>query len=227
MTRVRAPVQAAEALGAIADPSTLPVLDEFTSDARSEVAETCAIASRRVRWVLERDAAGDAAAGLRDRNNPYDSVDPAPAARVIAREEIPAFAAALVDTSLPLFDRYKAMFSLRNAAERAPRAAVLALCEGFKDASPLFRHEVAYVLGQLAHAAAVPALKALTEDVNEHDMVRHEAAEALGAIGTGECVEFLGAFTGNEVPTMLRESCQVARDVVDYWTAGEAKEVVC
>ena len=70
----------------------------------------------------------------------------------------------------------------------------------------------------------MPALKARTEDVNEHDMVRHEAAEALGAIGTGECVDFLGAFTGEDVPTMLRESCQVARDVVDYWTAGETKE---
>ena len=177
-----------------------------------------------MRWVAERDAAGDAGAAARDRNNPYASVDPAPAARVILKEEIPAFAAALLDTTLPLFDRYKAMFSLRNAAERAPRAAVLALCAGFGDASPLFRHEIAYVLGQLAHDAAVPALKARTADAAEHDMVRHEAAEALGAIGTGECVDFLAAYTGADVPTMLRESAEVARDVVDYWAAGEGKE---
>ena len=103
--------------------------------------------------------------------------------------------------------------------------AVLALCAGFADASPLFRHEIAYVLGQLAHAAAVPALKARTEDAAEHDMVRHEAAEALGAIGTGECVEFLEAFTGADAPVMLRESCEVARDVVDYWNSGEAVAV--
>jgi deoxyhypusine monooxygenase len=45
------------------------------------------------------------------------------------------------------------------------------------------------VLGQLQHAASVPALQACVEDAAEHEMVRHEAAEALGAVGTGECVE--------------------------------------
>lgn len=38
--------------------------------------------------------------------------------------------------------------------------------------------------------------------------VRHEAAEALGAIGDSECVEFLRRFEGAEAE-MLRESCQV------------------
>ena len=215
--------QCAEALGAIADPATLPDLDAFAADARPEVAETCAGAARRVRWVLEQAAPG---AAKRDENNPYDSVDPAPAARVIAASEVPALAAQLVDGALPLFDRYKAMFSLRNAGSRA---AVLALCEGFRDPSPLFRHEVAYVLGQLQHKASIPALVERTRDGAEHEMVRHEAAEALGAIGTGECVEVLEAFTGPECPTMLRESCVVAMDAADYWAAsgggGEAPAV--
>jgi deoxyhypusine monooxygenase len=209
--------EAAEALGAIADESTLADLDAFSGDASAEVAETCCIAARRVRWVLESGAP----AGKEDAN-PFHSVDPAPSQRVIARDEVPAFAAALIDASLPLFERYKAMFSLRNAGSKA---AVLALCAGFQDASPLFRHEVAYVLGQLAHAASIPALMARTRDEGEHDMVRHEAAEALGAIGTGECVDFLAAYDAEGVPLMLRESCQVARDVVDYWAQGEeAKE---
>ncbi len=206
--------QCAEALGAIADPATLPDLDAFTSDARAEVAETCTIAARRVRWVLEQ---ASPAAAKRDENNPYHSVDPAPAARVIAPAEVPALAAQLVDGALPLFERYKAMFSLRNAGSRA---AVLALCDGFRDPSPLFRHEVAYVLGQLQHKASIPALVERTRDEGEHEMVRHEAAEALGAIGTGECVEVLGAYTGAECPTMLRESCVVAMDAADYWAGG-------
>ena len=50
------------------------------------------------------------------------------------------------DQALPLFDRYKAMFSLRN---NGSKAAVVALTTAFADPSPLFRHEVAYVLGQL------------------------------------------------------------------------------
>jgi deoxyhypusine monooxygenase len=210
-------LQCAEALGAIADPSVLEVLEAFCSDGSAEVAETCSIAVRRVKDVLERSAAGEEGAEKKDEANPYESVDPAPAKRVITREEVPAFAAQLLDTSLPLFERYKAMFSLRNAGSKS---AVLALCAGFADASPLFRHEVAYVLGQLQHAASVPALKARTQDPGEHEMVRHEAAEALGAIGNSECVEFLKAYTGQECPVMLRESCTVALDAADYWSAA-------
>lgn len=48
-----------------------------------------------------------------------------------------------------------------------------------------------------------------------------QAAEALGAIGTGECVEFLQAYMDSST-VMLKESCQVALDVVDYWTGNEA-----
>lgn len=214
--------ESGEALGAIADPTTLEDLDAHCSDARPEVAETCSIAARRVRWVMEQQQAGSEGAAGKEADNPYESVDPAPSAKSIAKEDIPRYGAQLVDQSLPLFERYKAMFSLRNCGSKA---AVLALCAGFADPSPLFRHEVAYVLGQLQHAASVPALKARTEDAAEHEMVRHEAAEALGAIGTGECVEFLQKYTSAEQPVMLRESCEVALDVVDYWAAGaEAKE---
>jgi hypothetical protein len=42
--------------------------------------------------------------------------------------------------------------------------------------------QVAYVLGQLQNKAASAALSNLISDANEHPMVRHEAAEALGSI---------------------------------------------
>lgn len=42
--------------------------------------------------------------------------------------------------------------------------------------------QVAYVLGQLQNKAASAALSAILGNVNEHPMVRHEAAEALGSI---------------------------------------------
>lgn len=211
-------LKCAEALGAIGDALTLPSLDAGCGDKSAEVAETCAIAARRVRWVLERRSEGDDVAGGKEAENPYESVDPAPSKEKLTPEEIPTFGAQLLDSNLPLFERYKAMFSLRNAGSKA---AVLALCAGFQDASPLFRHEIAYVLGQLQHPASVPSLKLRTQDEGEHEMVRHEAAEALGAIGTSECVEFLKAYTGDLCPTMLRESCVVALDAVDYWAGGE------
>lgn len=99
-----------------------------------------------------------------------------------------------------------------------------ALCKGLNDASPLFRHEVAYVLGQLAHPASAEALKARVLDGAEHEMVRHEAAEALGAIGDEACVEFLQKYV-DDGTVMLRESCVVALDAADYWSAaGEGLE---
>lgn len=42
--------------------------------------------------------------------------------------------------------------------------------------------QVAYVLGQLQNKAASAALSNILRDLNEHAMVRHEAAEALGSI---------------------------------------------
>jgi len=41
---------------------------------------------------------------------------------------------------------------------------------------------VAYVLGQLQSKTALATLSKVLRDVNEHPMVRHEAAEALGSI---------------------------------------------
>ncbi len=75
------------------------------------------------------------------------------------------------------------MFSLRNYGTKN---AVLLLCEALKrenERNYLFKHEVCYALGQLKHDASTSALMSVVEDSNEHEMVRHEAAESLGAIG--------------------------------------------
>jgi deoxyhypusine monooxygenase len=50
----------------------------------------------------------------------------------------------------------------------------------------------------------------------EHRMVRHEAAEALGAIGTEECEEILKIYL-KDSQQVVRESCEVALDIIDYW----------
>jgi deoxyhypusine monooxygenase len=92
-----------------------------------------------------------------------------------------------------------------------------ALCTGFGDKSKLFRHEIAYVLGQMMEPATVPALFKVLQNESEHKMVRHEAAEALGAIGTEEAEMMLEKYKEDE-QTVVRESCEVALDVIDYWT---------
>ena len=61
-------------------------------------------------------------------------------------------------------------------------------------------------------------------DINEHNMVRHEAAEALGAIGTSDAEEVLKEYAENSsdnVPDVIKESCIVALDAADYWKKEE------
>ena len=57
------------------------------------------------------------------------------------------------------------------------------------------------------------------ENTSEHAMVRHEAAEALGAIG-GETVEKCLQLYLNDSEIVVKESCQVALDTIDYWTSN-------
>ena len=83
----------------------------------------------------------------------------------------------MMNTSLSLFERYRAIFALRNEASLGNVKAVLAITNGFSDSSALFRHEIGYVLGQVAHPASVPALVAMLENRDELAMVRHECAE--------------------------------------------------
>lgn len=80
-------------------------------------------------------------------------MDPAPATK--ASRSASELGEMLMDTNLSLFERYKAMFSLRNLGTEE---AVLQLARGFEDDSALFRHEIAYVFGQLQHVASVPSL---------------------------------------------------------------------
>lgn len=81
------------------------------------------------------------------------------------------------------------------------------------------RHEIAFVFGQLLSTHSVPSLIKVLQDTNESDMVRHEAAEALGGIATPEVLPHLKDWMMREdSPTVVRESCQVA---IDMWEVGD------
>ena len=84
------------------------------------MAETCQLALRRLEWLQSGGSAEDGAAD----KNPYSSVDPAPPA---AKKSIPELRTSLLDEALPLFERYRAMFALRN---NGSEEAVLALGDG-------------------------------------------------------------------------------------------------
>lgn len=84
----------------------------------------------------------------------------------------------------------------------------------------MFKHEIAFVLGQLQSPIAIPYLQASLEDETENEMVRHECAEALGAIATSDCTEILNKYR-NDNHRVVSESCIIALDMCDYENSSE------
>ena len=133
--------EAAEAMGAISDLSSVPILEEFLHKQGENVSvtETCEIALAKIKY--DHSPSGSAA------RSAYDSIDPAPpvtsmhgtdndqsgAVKDLSTAELRTL---LLDSKKSLFERYRAMFALRNIGDRE---AVLALADGFADSSALFR----------------------------------------------------------------------------------------
>ena len=111
-----------------------------------------------------------------------------------------------------MFERMRALFALRNIGGVE---AIDALAGGFKSKSALLKHEIAYVMGQMQDSHAVPHLIRRLSDTDEDLMVRHEAAEALGAIGDRSAMTTLESFR-NDAEDVISESCEVAIDLLDW-----------
>jgi deoxyhypusine monooxygenase len=165
------------------------------------------------------------------RDSDFTSVDPAPPLpQSTETPSIPALEKTLLDTSLPLFQRYRAMFALRDLSSPPdlPTAvpAVLALARGFSDPSALFRHEIAFVFGQLSHPASIPSLTEALSNTKEASMVRHEAAEALGSLGDEEGVEDTLKKFLNDPEQVVRDSVIVALDMAAFEKNGETEYAI-
>eukprot|EP00669_Euglena_mutabilis_P011637 TRINITY_DN6252_c0_g1_i1.p1 TRINITY_DN6252_c0_g1~~TRINITY_DN6252_c0_g1_i1.p1 ORF type:complete len:291 (+),score=38.79 TRINITY_DN6252_c0_g1_i1:36-908(+) len=195
--------ECAEAIGAIGDPTAACELERYRDAGPTELRETAAVALRRLEWLK---SGGEAVSGK------FTTVDPAPPAELQSVEHL---SAVLLNEKLDLYERYRAMFALRDLSTEA---SVAALCKGFGTrGSALFRHEIAYVLGQLENPTSVVPLMQCLRDPEEHPMVRHEAAEALGGMGREECLEVLRQFEADKEP-LVSESCTVGLDMHEYWS---------
>lgn len=200
--------EAAEALAAIGEKSSLNILQKYTTDPCIEVSQTCELAVKKMQE-------GDSSSTSSD--NPYKSIDPANPLPKNSYKSIDELETILLDETQPLYTRYQAMFSLRNLSTDA---SAIALAKGLTGGSALFRHEVAYVLGQMQNPSTVKQLSRVLFDEEEHEMVRHECAEALGSIATEECMEVLEKYVKDE-KRVVRESCEVALDMCDYENNAE------
>ena len=237
--------EAAEALGALGDVKSLELLRAMRDDEGEVevVRETCDIAVERIEWEGSegrereklRQRYGDSRwRGLMEKvliwcgNSDFASIDPAPPLPQTSEQPvIPDLQKTLLNTKLPLFQRYRAMFALRDLASppNLPTAvsAVNALALGFQDPSALFRHEIAFVFGQLSHPASIPSLVETLSNEQEESMVRHEAAEALGSLGDEEGVEDILRRFLDDPEQVVKDSVVVALDMAEFEKNGEVE----
>ena len=143
----------------------------------------------------------------------FDSVDPAPPS---SERSVADLRVVLCNEDEKMFQRMRALFALRNIGGRD---SVEALAAAYESKSALLKHEIAYVMGQMQDPHAVPHLIERLEDGEEDVMVRHEAAEALGAIGDRTALEVLERFVDDD-EVVIAESCEVALDLLE-WVASK------
>ena len=217
--------ECAEAIGAIGDEAYISVLEKYCNHEIVEISETCQIAVALLQWRKSTEGSNI------DEKQPqqarkYLSIDPAPPlfegsdSTSQDQSDVSILGKKLVDPQLSLFERYRVMFSLRNWNNDE---AALVLVQGLKDSSALFRHEIAYVLGQMQREISIEGLENVLANKVEHRMVRHEAAEAIGAIGGEKAYEILEKFQ-NDGERVVEESCFVALDTMEYWETSDFKD---
>uniref|UniRef100_A0A2K6SPB6 deoxyhypusine monooxygenase n=1 Tax=Saimiri boliviensis boliviensis TaxID=39432 RepID=A0A2K6SPB6_SAIBB len=154
---------------------------------------------------------------------------------MVTEQEVEAIGRMLVDPRQPLHARFRALFTLRGLGGPG---AIAWISQAFGDDSALLKHELAYCLGQMQDARAIPVLVAVLQDTRQEPMVRHEAGEALGAIGDPQVLELLKQYSSDPVievaetcqlavrrlewlgdpERVVRESCEVALDMYEHET---------
>lgn len=89
-------------MGAIGDEKAIGVLQKYKTCSIIEIAETCEIALGRMEFLRS---------GRKVDANVYGTIDPAPPIDVI---HLPTLTEMYLNEDLSIFERYRAMFALRN-----------------------------------------------------------------------------------------------------------------
>ena len=155
--------------------------------------------------------------------------------------DIASLSETLRDQSLPIQDRFRALFTLRSleknpeavaalvgalgvgenaisttSTSREENAAALSQSPSMLHSDALFRHEVAFALGQMRAKEATQTLIAVLKNQNEHGMTRHECAEALGAIADETSLEVLRDMREDAKHREVRETASLALRRVEH-----------
>lgn len=100
----------------------------------------------------------------------------------ISSQSIEKIGQQLLDTTNPLNDRFRALFTLRNVGGKT---SIDFISSCFSDPSALLKHELAYCLGQMQDVYAISTLKKVLQDESQEAMVRHEAGESCVTFSVG------------------------------------------
>lgn len=135
--------------------------------------------------------------------------------------EIASLKESLCSESTPLSIRFRALFSLKHTARHESDAksvaAIDAITAALTSPSALLKHELAYCLGQSGKLAAVAPLQKVLADIREDPMCRHEAAEALGALGDASNLRILREFRDREdEEIVVKETCEIAIERIEW-----------
>lgn len=136
----------------------------------------------------------------------------------------------IVSETTPLPVRFRALFSLKHLAQTTSDNATVVACveaiaAGFGSPSALLKHELAYCLGQTRNDAAVKPLRDVLADLDEDPMCRHEAAEALGALGWANNLDILHEYRDRPGENVsIVETCEIAIDRIEWENSKEKKE---
>lgn len=123
----------------------------------------------------------------------------------------------LIDHEEPITKRMRAVFYLRTIG--TPDVVPI-LVQGFSTDSELLQHEICYVLGQTGLREAEEFLITVLRNENLAAISRHEAAEALGAIGNGRYIDLLIEFSQSPIQE-IAETCQLALDRLEWLKSNE------
>jgi deoxyhypusine monooxygenase len=144
--------------------------------------------------------------------------------------QVDALRSILTREQEPLARRFRALFSLKYLASLQPPTeqtvpAIEAIAAAFTSPSALLKHELAYCLGQSRNDAAISPLRHVLQDKHEDPMCRHEAAEALGALGDRGSLDLLKGLRddANELD-VVRETCDIAVDRIEWEHGLQSKD---
>lgn len=130
---------------------------------------------------------------------------------------IPVLEEVLLNASEPITKRMRALFYLRTIGNEE---VIPIISKAFSDPSLLLQHEICYVLGQIKHIKSLEFLKQVLENEDNAVISRHEAAEAIAAIGEPSYYETLEKYA-NHQSQVLAETCQLAIDRLRWLEKGE------